>query len=121
MPKRRILRARRRMNRVMNELSCALLIAGGKDIDLHLTREEEGLRLRLEGDFLPEHQQTMERMAKLLQPAVRDPALAETYGELMGEEHYSGESEIALVGHILDESRVVVEPGKVKMDVYLAF
>ena len=121
MLKRRIHRTRRRMNRVMTELSHALLMAGGKDISLHLTREETGLRLRVEGDFLPEHQRTMERMAKLLQPDVRDPALVETYGELMGEEQYSSEGEIALVGHMLDESRVVVEPGRVKMDVYLAF
>lgn len=121
MLKRRIHRTRRRMNHVMNELSHALLLAGGRDIDLHLTREETGLRLRLEGDFLPEHQQAMERMAKLLQPAVRDLALVETYGELMGEEQYSDEGEIALVGHMVDESRVVVGPGKVRMEMYLAF
>lgn len=119
--KRRIYRARRRMNHVVSELYHVLLMAGGRDIHLHLTREDNGLRLRLEGDFLPEHQQAMERMAKLLQPAVRDPALVETYGELTGEEQYSGEGEIALVGHMLDESQVTVEPGRVKMNLYLAF
>ena len=60
-------------------------------------------------------------MAKLLQPAVRDPALVETYGELTGEEQYAEEGEIALVGHMLDESRVTVEPCRVKMNLYLAF
>lgn len=119
--KKRMYRARRRMNRVISELSQALLLAGGKDIRLHLTREESGLRLQLEGDFHPDHQRTMERMAKLLQPAIRDPAIAETYDELMGEDQYTGDSEISLVGHILDESRITVEPGWVKMNLYLAF
>lgn len=119
--KKRIYRARRRMNHVISELSHVLLMAGGRDIDLHLSREEGGLRLCLEGDFLPEHQQAMERMAKLLQPAVRDPALVKTYGELTGEDQYTDEGEIALVGHMLDESQITVEPGKVKMKLYVAF
>ena len=63
----------------------------------------------------------MERMAKLLQPLVRDPALVETYGELTGEDQYTEQGEIALVGQMLDESRVVVEPGRVKMELYLAY
>lgn len=119
--KRRIYRARRRMNRVLSELSHALLMAGGREIDMRLTREENGFRLRLEGDFSPEHQQAMERMAKLLQPLIRDPALVETYGELTGEEQFSDEGEIALVGQMLDESTVTVDSGKVKMNLYLAF
>lgn len=119
--KKRMYRARRRMNRVLSELSHAMLMAGGQEIDLRLTREEAGLRLRLEGDFQPEHQEEMERMAKLLQPLVRDPALVETYGELTGEDQYIEQGEIALVGQMLDESRVVVEPGRVKMNLYLAY
>ena len=118
--KKRMYRARRRMNRVISELSHALLMAGGQEIDLHLSREEAGLRLRLEGDFHPEHQQVMERMAKLLQPLVRDPALVETYGELTGEDQYTEQGEIALVGQMLDESSVV-EPGRVRMNLYLAY
>lgn len=114
-------RARRRMNHVVSELSHALLLAGGREIDLHLSREENGLRLRLEGDFSPEHQRGMEHMARLLQPAIRDPALVETYGELTGEDQYTEESELALVGQMVDESHVVVEPGRVRMNLYLAF
>lgn len=121
MPRRRIHRACRRMNNVMNELSHALLMIGGREIDLRLTREEDGLRLCLEGDYPPERRHEMERLAQLLQPDVRDPALVEAYGELMGEEQYSDEGEIALVGHLLNESSVTVEPGKIKMDLYLAF
>lgn len=119
--KKRMYRTRRRMNHVVSELSHALLLAGGREIDLHLSREEEGLRLRVEGDFSPEHQSAMERMARLLQPVVRDPALVETYDELTGEDQYTDESEIALVGQMVDESKIVVEPGRVRMNLFLAF
>ncbi|MCI9431232.1 MAG: hypothetical protein K2P15_01855 [Oscillospiraceae bacterium] len=119
--KRRMYRARRRMNHVISELSHALLLAGGREIDLRLVREDDGLRLHLEGDFTPEHQRSMEHMAKLLQPLVRDPALVETYGELPGEDQYSEESELSLVGQMVDRSAVTVEPGRVRMDLFLAY
>lgn len=113
--------ARRRMNHVLSELSNALLLAGGRQIDLQLLREENGLRLRMEGDFAPEHQQGMERMARLLQPEVRDPALVETYWELAGGDQYTSESELALVGQMLSQAAVEVAEGRVRMDLYLAF
>ncbi|MDE7218771.1 MAG: hypothetical protein K2O45_04010 [Oscillospiraceae bacterium] len=119
--KKRMYRARRRMNHVVSELSHALLLAGGREIDLRLTREEDGLHLHLEGDFSPEHQRSMEHMAKLLQPRFRDPALVETYGELTGEDQYTEEGELALVGQMVDRSAVTVEPGRVRMDLFLAF
>lgn len=118
--KKRIM-ARRRMNHVLSELSNALLLAGGRQIDLRLLREENGLRLQVEGDFTPEHQRGMERMARLLQPQVRDPALVETYWELAGGDQYTSESELALVGQMLSSAKVEVSGGRVRMDLYLAF
>lgn len=118
--KKRIM-TRRRMNHVISELSNALLLMGGRQIDLHLLREDNGLRLRIEGDFAPEHQKNMEQMGRLLRPKVRDPALAETYWELAGGDQYTSESELALVGQIVDAASVEVSDGKVQMDLYLAF
>ena len=114
-------RARRRMNHVVSELSHALLLAGGSEIDMRLIREEAGLRLTIEAAVAPEALPGIERMASLLQPAVRNPALVETYGELTGEDQYTDENELALVGQMVDESRVVVETGRVRMNLFLAF
>lgn len=119
--KKRMHMARRRMNHVVSELNHAMLLAGCRELNLRLVREEEGLRLHIRGGFAPENRAMVERMAALLQPAVRDPALVETYGELTGEDQYTEQGEIALVGQMLDESRVVVEPGRVKMELYLAY
>lgn len=119
--KKRMYRARRRMNYAITELSHVLFMAGGREIGLRLLREEDGLRLLVESDFLPERQREIERLAGLLQPKVRDPALVETYGELAGQEQYTGEGELALVGHMLDAAKVETEPGRVRMDLYLAF
>ena len=119
--KKRMYRTRRRMNHVVSELSHALLLAGGRDNLFLVGDEDQSMRLRVEGDFSPEHQSAMERMARLLQPVVRDPALVETYDELTGEDQYTDESEMALVGQMVDESKIVVEQGRVRMNLFLAF
>lgn len=119
--KKRMNLARRRMSLVISELNHVLLLAGGREIELRLTREDSGLRLRVQGDFAQDHLHEIERMSTLLQPAVRDPALVETYWELAGGNQYTGDSELALVGQMLDTSEVVVEGNQVRMNLYLAF
>ncbi|MDE7245263.1 MAG: hypothetical protein K2O18_15010 [Oscillospiraceae bacterium] len=119
--KKRMFRVRRRMNLVISELNNALLMAGCREIGLRLVREEQGLRLYIQGQYAPEYQHSVERMADLLQPEFRDPALVETYGELTGSEQYPRDGEIALVGQMLSDASVTVAGGWVKMDLYLAF
>ena len=112
---------RRKMNHIIDELYTALFLAGGKEVDLHLIKEEAGLRLLVRGDFDPVHRHHMERMAEVLQPAVRNPALVETYWELAGGDAYTSDSELSLVGQMLDEAQVQVGEDQVEMALYLAF
>ena len=107
--KKRMRLARRRMNHIMSELNHALFLAGSQEINLRLIREEAGLRLQIQAEFAP------------LQPAVRDPALVESYWELAGEEQYTSDSEMALVGQMLDGAVVNLAGRTVRMNLYIAF
>lgn len=113
--------ARRKMSHVIDELYTALFRAGGAEVELRLTKEAEGLRLYIKGDFAPENRRIMERMAEMLQPAVRNPALVATYWELAGGDQYTSDSELNLVGQMLDSARVEIGADKVEMELYLAF
>lgn len=113
--------ARRKMSHIIDELYTAFFYAGGKDVELHLIREEKGLRLQVAGDYALENQHMMESMADLLQPEVRNPALVEAYWELAGGDQYTSDSELNLVGQMLDSASVELRDGKVVMDLYLAF
>lgn len=119
--KKRMNLARRRMTHVISELNHTLLLAGCREIELRLIREEGGLRLWVQGAFSPEHLHEIERMSTLLQPAVRDPALVETYWELAGENQYTSDSELALVGQMLDASEVALAGNQIRMNLYMAF
>ena len=65
--------ARRKMSHVIDEIYTALLRTGGGEVQLRIIREEGGLRLLAAGDFTLENQHHIQRMAELLQPAVRPP------------------------------------------------
>lgn len=121
MKKKHIGLARRRMSHVIDELYTALFRSGGKEVDLHLVKEEDGLRLFVKGDFSPEHRHEMERLAEMLHPAVRDMGMVEAYWELAGGDQYTSDSELALVGQIVDDARVMVGDSVVEMELYLSF
>lgn len=95
--------ARRKMSRVIDEIYTALLHFGCGEVNLRIVREESGLRLIVQGDFQPEYLEEILRMGELLRPAVRSAAMVEMYWELAGEDQYSSESEMALVGQMADD------------------
>lgn len=68
-----------------------------------------------------ENQHHIQRMAELLQPAVRTPALVEEFWELAGGDQYTSESELALVGQIIDQAAVTVEETRVEMDLFISY
>ena len=113
--------ARRKMSHVIDELYTALFRAGGKKVELRLLKEEKGLRLIGRGDFAPEHKKDLERMAELLTPAVRSPALVEAYWELAGGDQYTSDSEMSLVGQMLDEVKVEFTGEEIALDLFLYF
>ena len=113
--------ARRKMCRVIDELYTLLLRSGGEAVDLHIRREREGLQLLAEGDFAPEHRCEMEHLAEILQPAVRNVALVEEFWELAGGDQYTSDSELALVGQMVDEARVQVGEAQVRIEVNIRF
>lgn len=121
MPKKHIQLTRRRMSHVIDELYTSLFRAGCHEVNIRLTREENGLRLFVEGDYTPEHRAELERMAKLLRPEVRDMGLVEEYWELAGDDQCTPDSELVLVGQIVDDAKITIDERSVALELYLSF
>jgi len=113
--------ARRKMSHIIDEIYTALLHCGSGDVDLHIKREEKGLRLMVRSNFSPEHADDISRMGEFLNPAVRSPAMVEEYWELAGEDQYTSDGEMALVGQMTDFAELTVTEGEVVIDLFVAF
>ena len=118
--KQRHPQARQKMSRVIDEIGAALFACGATEVSLRLKKEPEGLRLLVQGDYLPANRPKLERLGKLHQPEIRDPALAETFWELAGADLAHDTSELALVGQILDDARVTLGDTQVEMELFVA-
>ena len=113
--------ARRKMSRIIDEIYTALLHYGSEKVDLSIAREADGLRLSVQADFNPDHLEDIERMGRLLQPAVRSEAMVEMYWELAGEDQYTSESEMSLVGQMADEASLKTDGNKVDIELFVAY
>jgi len=113
--------ARRKMSHVIDELYTAMFRAGGKEAQLNLSRDGSGIRLHVVGDYSPEHRHDMESLARQLQPELRNPALVEAYWELAGGDQYTSDSELNLVGQMLDDAKVTLSEDRIEMELYISF
>ena len=113
--------ARRKMSHIVDEIYTALLHYGSEEVQLRICRESDGLRLFAAADFNSEYRTDIERMGELLQPAVRNEAMVEMYWELAGEDQYTSESEMSLVGQMADEATLKLENNKVEIEIFVAY
>lgn len=113
--------ARRKMGHIIDEIYTALLHYGSQEVALNIMREEKGLYLLVDSNFEPEHLRHVQRMAELLQPEVRSPAMVEMYWELAGEDRYTSDSEMSLVGQMADEAAVVIDGNKVHIKIFVKY
>lgn len=113
--------ARRKMSHIIDEIYTALLHYGSEEVELRIAREPDGLRLFVQADFHAEYRREIERMGELLQPAVRSEAMVEMYWELAGEDQYTSESEMSLVGQMADEAALTIEGKKVEIELFVAY
>lgn len=113
--------ARRKMAHIMDEIYTSLLHYGSEEVNLQLVREKDGLRLFVSGDFHEEFIDDIQRMGELLQPAVRSDAMVEMYWELAGEDQYTSESEMSLVGQMADEAALTVDGQTVNIEIFVSY
>lgn len=113
--------ARRKMGHIIDELYTALLHYGSEEVSLRILRQKDGLKLLVDGDFNPDYREKILRMGKLLNPEVRSPAMVEMYWELAGEDLYTSDSELSLVGQMADEASLAIDGEKVHIELLVRY
>ena len=113
--------ARRKMGHIIDEVYTTLLHYGSGEVDLRIVREADGMRMFAKSDFDPDYLEEIERMGELLQPAVRSAAIVEMFWELAGEDPYTGESKLSLIGQMADDVAFTIGDQNVSIEIYIAY
>ena len=106
--KQRHPQARQKMSRVIDEIGAALFACGATEVSLRLKKNRKDCAFWFREIIFRSTARSSSGSGKLLQPEIRDPALAETFWELAGADLADDTSELALVGQILDDARVAL-------------
>lgn len=112
---------RQKVSRILDELYTALFIAGAQDISIKIKRWDDGLSIAMESDYCPESRHKIEHLSRFLKPEVRNAALEETYWALVGSDRTGEDSELMLVGQMLDSADVFIYPEKIRMVLFKKF
>lgn len=111
---------RQKMSRIIDEISTVLFRAGAQEVSLRAKKEPDGMRLLVQADYAPAERAHLEHLCSLLQPAFRDPALAETFWNLAGLDLEEDESsELTLVGQILDAASFELSDKSITLDLFV--
>ena len=113
--------AQRKMRRVIDEIYTVLLRAGSREVCLRIVEEEDGLRLYAAGDFAEEKAPDMKRMGEMLRPDVRSPAMVEEFWGLAGGDPYTSDSELALVGQMVEEVELSAENCRLELSLLVPY
>ena len=113
--------ARRKMGHIIDEVYTTLLHYGSGEVDLRIVREADGMRMFARSDFDPDYLEEIERMGELLQPDVRSEAIVEMFWELAGEDPYTGESKLSLIGQMADDTVFTIEGQNVSIEIFVAY
>ena len=99
-----------KMGRILDELYTALFAAGAHDISMNIKRWNDGLSICLHADYDPSMECKIQDLARFLQPEVKNNAFEETYWALVGCDRTGEDSELMLVGQMIDSADIFIEP-----------
>lgn len=99
---------KRKMNKILDELVAFLFSVGSDNVKLELKKETDGYSLRVNSNFAPEHRRQVEKLERLLHPTDRYEGLEHFYWELAGNSGIGQDSELQLVGQMLDHADITI-------------
>lgn len=105
----------KKMRKIADELICCMLQAGADDIAFRLQRQESKYLLRLESGYLPEHRKQMQDLERFLTTSEKDAGIEDLYWGLAGVSGLGRDSELLLIGQMIDEAKVEIGEKQVRL------
>lgn len=103
-----IISVARKITKVADELIFYLLRAGSRNLKLDIQQDEEKYTIVIDSAYPSESRQAIRSLERMLLEANRDRSIEEEYWELMGMNGARYDSELQLVGMLIDNARVEI-------------
>ena len=107
----------KRIARMVDELVTFFTAIGGDDISIRLTKKEDQYMLQMTSTYDPAMRKKVDNLYKTLN-APKNQGLEEFYWELAGESAFGHDSELHLIGQMIDSAQIDIEDGLVSIRLY---
>lgn len=111
--------AQTKINRIISELTLFQLNEGCTEIEMHLTKLPDGYQLNFESNIGSHGAEAAALLNKFLQ-VERNEAVENYYWELAGDDEGSDNSELQLIGQMIDIGEAKINHDKLYISAYKA-
>ena len=108
----------KKMSKIVDELVCFFFSAGSHDVKMDLKRVEDGFELTLRSDFDPAEKKRIDDLDRFLNVTEKNEGLEEFFWQLAGVNAGGDDSEIHLVGQMVDCRKLEIRDSEVEMVLY---
>lgn len=108
---------KKKIARIVDELITFFYAVGGSDFDIKVREDDEMHAIFFRSDFDPAYTEKIEKLCDYLKKP-RSPAVEEMYWGLAGDGDLESESEMLLIGAMIDEAEVKFSGNQVTFYLY---
>ncbi|MEM1484940.1 hypothetical protein V6615_08670 [Oscillospiraceae bacterium PP1C4] len=105
----------KKMSKIIDELFFFFFSVGSDDIKLDVKKKKEGYELQLESNYDPSQYKKVADLDKFLNVTKKNEGLEEFFWQLAGVSTLGQDSELHLIGQMIDRVKLDIRENMVKM------
>ena len=107
----------KKVGKIIEELTMFFFSVGAEHIQTGIDRQDNRVVITMESDYAPDCEYGLHRLKEYLNEPKND-GMEDIYWELAGTGDPGESNQLLLVGMMLDQAEVEIEPKKVKLKLY---
>ena len=111
----------KKMSKIIDEMTGFFLRMGADDIQMELRKLSEGFQLKITSNYLPGQRERLEDLNRFLTVKEKDEGLEEFFWQVAGVSSFGSDSEIHLIGQMIDQAEVQIGERTVAVTLFKKF
>ena len=108
----------KKMSKIIDELVCFFFSIGSDGIKMDLEKQSDGYKLYLKSNYSPDAKKQVHDLYRFLNMTERDEGMEEFFWQLAGASSLGQDSELALLGHMIDHADIQTQGNTVELTIY---
>lgn len=109
---------RKKMTKIVDELMTFFFSVGAEEVKFDIKKCADGYELLLQSGYLPSERKKVEDLNRFLKTEEKNEGLEEFFWELAGVSRLGQDSELHLIGQMIDRAEICIGEHDVQLRIY---